>query len=152
MPKMSTLGLQNEAFLRPKSAPKSTQNSDLEKRGFRAAGWGLDAAGRGGSTAEAVPPKSTEINQKIPEEIHPIIPQHFVWCGVCSMEGLFSTLLYTKSRGKILRIDISKQIENEQSAEAKKRIQQLGFSLGLQTLIHLINLDLLIAMCLRVAR
>ena len=31
---MSTFGLQNEAFLRLKSVPKSTQKSDLEKRGF----------------------------------------------------------------------------------------------------------------------
>ena len=31
--KMSTFGLQNEAFLTLKSVPKSTQKSDLEKRG-----------------------------------------------------------------------------------------------------------------------
>ena len=31
---MYTFGLQNEAFLRLKSVPKSTQKSDLEKRGI----------------------------------------------------------------------------------------------------------------------
>ena len=38
---MSTFGLQNEAFLTLKSVPKSTQTSDLEKRGKKRRGWSI---------------------------------------------------------------------------------------------------------------
>ena len=67
--KMSTVGLQNEVFLRPKSVPKSTQNSDLENRGFPH----QDARGRkrtqrvGGSGGAG---KSTEIYRYILEDGH----------------------------------------------------------------------------------